>query len=67
MIEESGKNEALAKEIAGRIGITPEMYKEVLSHAKNKRAKYEKSASQRFHYWEIGGHHSLDVGPVIEQ
>ena len=34
VIQESEKDEALAKEIAGRIGITPEMYKQVLSHAK---------------------------------
>ena len=63
----NGEDEALAKEIAGRIGITPEMYKQVLSHAKKQRAKYERNAQKRFNYWEIGSQHSFGIGPVHEK
>ena len=33
IIKESAENEDLANEIAGRVGIKPEMYKQVLSRA----------------------------------
>ena len=64
IIKESAENEDLANEIAGRIGIKPEMYKQVLTRALNYHEKYEKRASETFHYWEIGGEQSIGVGPV---
>ena len=64
VIQESAKNQELANEIADRIGITPKMYKQVLSSAQKYRAKYEQRAKETYHYWEIGGEQSIGIGPV---
>ena len=42
------------------------MYKQVLSRAQEYRAKYEKRAKEKYHYWEIGGEQSIGLGAIRE-
>ena len=43
------------------------MYENVLSNAQEFHEQYKKRASNKYHYWEIGGENSIGIGPMQNQ